>query len=203
MSFALKVTTRTENRKLSDGKIGVAATYRPVGLTCPQECPLLERICYALKGNVAIHQKRARFSNDSLDIIAETDTKLVRHNVSGDLFLENKLDLEHIESVFQFHRDHPDIQGWLYTHRALELSFSGYGPEHHPKNLMLIASCETLEDAIALQASGWRTARVAAHEDRKPGEVICRYNLDKTPCSKCKLCWSTDPRIKGILFKKK
>lgn len=197
------VITRSENRKLSDGRIGVAATYRPVGPTCPSECSLLGAGCYAQKANVGLHQKRSGQRHDSLNDVLVTDTKLIRHHVSGDFFKSNRLDVTYLESVIRFHWINPDIQGWTYTHRWKDLHTAGYRPKKMPPNLAILASCDTLKDMRAAKRAGWRTARVADHEERKPGEAICRYNLDHTPCSSCKLCWTDDTRVTGILFKRK
>jgi hypothetical protein len=198
----LIVVTRSENRKLSDGRVGVAATYRQVGPTCPQNCSLLNHGCYAQRHHVARLQRRSRKRHDSLDVIAETDTRLVRHHVSGDFYRAgDKLDVPYLESVLRFHWMNPTIQGWTYTHRWRDLHVAGYKPKTFPRNLAILASCDTLKDARAAQRAGWITARVIDKKsDRKKLEAVCRFQIDKTPCSKCKLCWTPHENLKSIAF---
>jgi hypothetical protein len=197
------VITRSENRKLTDGKIGVAATYRPTGPTCPSECSLLNNGCYSQRHLVHIQQRRSRQRHDDLGKIAETDTKLVRHHVSGDLFLKNHLDVPYLESVLRFHWMNPDIQGWTYTHRWRDLHVAGYKPKTHPPNLAILASVDSTKEMRAARRAGWITARVADHKsDRLRLEAVCLYQLNKTPCAKCRLCWSGHPLVKGIMFLK-
>lgn len=197
----LMVIPRSENRKLTDGRISVAATYRAVGPTCPKDCGFLGKGCYAQRGPVHFQQARARGRHDTLEAIAETDVKLVRHHVSGDLFRGDKLDIPYLESVIDFHRRNPSIQGWTYTHRWRDLHQAGYRPKKMPRNLAILASCDNVKQMREARRAGWPTARVAEERaDRLPGEAVCRYQLDGTTCSRCKLCWEADPKVKGIMF---
>lgn len=197
----LMVIPRSENRKLTDGRISVAATYRATGPTCPQDCALLGAGCYAQRGFVGIQQGRAKDRHDNLDAIAETDVKLVRHHISGDVFKNDRLDAPYLESIIDFHKKNPSIQGWMYTHRWKDLHAAGYRSKKLPGNLAILASCDTVKQMREARRAGWPTARVAEKKaDRLDGEAVCRHQLDGTTCSHCKLCWDADPKVKGIMF---
>lgn len=201
----LKIVARTGNRKLTDGKTHVAATMRPVGPTCPSECRFLNHGCYAQKGMVRIHQARATKVSGDLQALMATDTRLIRHHVSGDFFLDNRLDTDYLNEVIEFHRANPDMQGWAYTHGWRRISDAGYDPKRLPKNFALIASVDSRVEMREAQALGWRTASVANDwSERIDGDVKCPAQLsdNRTVCSNCRLCWNPHPRIKNILFKK-
>jgi len=159
--------------------------------------------CYSQKGPVNIHQKRSSVRHDKLEEIAEHGVKLVRHVVSGDFFKDDILDVPFVEYVIRFHIEHPDIQGWGYTHRWTAFNEAGFSPDKMPPNLTILASCDSVTEARLAVRAGWRTARVAAKwEERLAAEARCRYQLDGTVCSECELCWKPDKRVKGILFKR-
>ena len=101
------VILRSQNVKLTDGNISVAATYRVVGKSCPQNCQFLNKKCYAQRGLVRFNQFRAKKRNDSLDQLAKSDVGLVRWNVSGDIFKNNRLDKPYLKEIFDFHKQNP------------------------------------------------------------------------------------------------
>jgi hypothetical protein len=200
-----------------DRKTGaVAATYRQVGSTCPLSCAMLRKPdgskgpCYALKGNVAIHQRRTGADyRDDLDKARGMD--LLRHLISGDWFRTwgngRRLDMDLIETVIAWHKRNPRTLGWGYTHDFRAWDRAGMGPKSRtwPKNFVLLASCTTPEDREAANAAGWQTARVIEETDeRGEGETLCPYDAAKhaqkggeksTPainCRNCRKCWEPD-----------
>ncbi len=81
--------------------------------------------------------------------------------------------------------------------RRVSSNTSGYTHLAHERRnwryrRYMMASCETIEDARALWARGWRTYRVMApDESAGPGEVGCpgaEENGRRTICYSCKLC---------------
>ena len=83
---------------VSNKKTGTVSTYRKVGDTCPSECQFLNNGCYAQKGHVAIQQRRHKtLKSDLLSVLlavsfASNLNIPVRLNVSGDFFLNDKVD---------------------------------------------------------------------------------------------------------------
>lgn len=204
----LKVTPNGANSKLGPG---VGTTYRPVGITCPNTCPLLGAGCYAQRGRVAI--QAARSSTDNHDLMKLAGNTLVRHLVSGDWLKATKtgrkvLDRAFFRAVVALHRRCPWLTGWGYTHDARAFEAAKIDPRALPENLHILASCHTADEKAALNAGGWRTARVIDEtEDRQPDEFLCPVDAQKrkgvpkdnrTNCSRCRACF--DAKGRNIAF---
>lgn len=176
----------------------MAATYRPVGRTCPSSCPLLNNGCYAQKGPVNIWQGKSKEINDELDKVLEGDCSVIRHHVSGDLFIENRLDTEYLDTVIGWHRRNPERQGYLYTHRIGDLIDAGYRESDLPDNLTVMASADDEGVVEEARAAGYRYTRIAESEEqalegRKANEVVCPNLLAKSrgnsvTCDQCRIC---------------
>ena len=199
----LIVTPNGYNRKLGPG---VATTYRPVGLTCPPTCPLLGNGCYAQRGNVNIHAKRAASKRDELRKAA--GNQLIRHLVSGDWLKPTAdgrriVDRELLRETIALHKSVPWLTGWGYTHAAERLAAAGFGPDAMPSNLRILASCESLEAKYRHNAQGWATARVIDEpSERQPDEFLCPVDAQKrkglpqdqrTNCTRCRKCFQSEP----------
>ena len=206
----LKVVPSGDNAKLG---AGVATTYRPVKLTCPPDCPLMEKICYAKRGNVNIHQTRSE--HDEHDLRKLAGNTLVRHLVSGDWLRPVKagkrvLDLALVRGVIALHNAAPWLTGCGYTHAAAEFDRNGIGPKDFPGNLHILASCDTLEQKELHNATGWRTARVIDEAtERQPDEFLCPVDAAKrkgipadkrTNCARCRACFDTTKNIAFLKF---
>lgn len=206
----LKVTANGANAKLGTG---VGTTYRPVGLTCPSDCPLLNGGCYAKRGNVAIQQARSK--HDNHDLMKLAANKLVRHLVSGDWLKtiangKKILDRSFVRSVIELHRKCPWLTGWGYTHAADRFQRAGITPATLPSNFHLLASCDNAEQKATHNANGWRTARVIAEiGDKQPDEFLCPVDAQKrkgvptakrTNCARCQACFSTSKNIAFLEF---
>lgn len=206
----LKVVPNGANSKLGPG---VGTTYRPVGPTCPNGCPLLNRGCYAQRGHVAIHEKQA--ANDADNLMSLGGNQLVRHMVSGDWLKPLKngkkvLDRVLVRAVIALHRQCPWLVGWGYTHDRQAFTTAKIGPADLPRNLHILASCETLEQKDEHNADGWRTARIIEERgDRTSDEFLCPVDLQKrlgvapaerTNCARCRACFATDKNIAFLRF---
>jgi hypothetical protein len=206
----LKVVPNGANAKLGPG---VGTTYRPVGITCPNTCPLLGNGCYAQRGRVAIQQSRS--ATDDHDLMTLAGNTLVRHLVSGDWLKTSKngkkiIDRELIRGVFALHSRAPWLRGWGYTHAREQWTKAGISPADFPANLKVLASCDTVEEKTAHNAAGWRTARVIEElTDRLPDELVCPVDAAKrkgipqerrTNCARCKACFDTDKNIAFLKF---
>lgn len=187
----LRVVRNSKNSKIGE----CAATYRPVGITCPQDCALLDAECYAQRGLVNMIQLKSEPYDQEHEELVGTD--YVRHLVSGDAFKDDKLDKDYVSSLLRFHWMHPETQGWGYTHRCQDWDDAGLGPEVHPPNLTILASVDSLPDARRAWKAGWFTARVIdSAADKHPSEVLCPFDVavvskakPKINCISCKKCW--------------
>ena len=198
----LHVVKKSFNRKTGE----VGATYRPVGPTCPSDCALLDNGCYAQRGFTNFQQMNAAEYTDEFDKLA--DCEFVRHQVSGDAFHDDELDVKYAKAMIGFHYDHEQVEGWTYTHRHQDWDDAGLGPEVHPNNLAILASVDSIKEAKRAWKAGWNTARVTTDpKDKRDEEVLCPYDLAKhqnpgkqpaVQCVSCKKCWQG----KNILFVK-
>ena len=206
----LKVVASGNNAKLG---AGVATTYRPVGITCPNSCPLLNNGCYAQRGRVGIHEKASASNNH--DLIRLGGNTLVRHLVSGDWLRPLKsgrkaLDRALVRSVIALHKKCPWLVGWGYTHARGDWTKAGISPSDLPSNLHMLASCDSAEEKAEHNAAGWRTARVIDEpSERQPDEFLCPVDAQKrkgvpaekrTTCARCKACFDTQKNIAFLKF---
>lgn len=195
------------NRKLG---LGWGVTYRPVGPTCPGGCPLLGNGCYAERGRVSLHAVRAGKAKAGDDLRRLDGQGRVRWDVSGDnLRPDGRVDRAYLLAKYRWHRRNLGAISLGYTHAPRELAAAGYGPETFPDGFNLLASCHSAEDARALRAEGWRTARVVADDaaELDRGERLCPYDAAKfrrtksgVTCATCRLCWGPEHQDKSIVF---
>lgn len=184
-------------------KLGLVwRTYRPVGLTCPRECPLLNNGCYAQNGPTAWHAQRSQTQETQLTqaFLALPYRSAVRHLVSGDLFRENQPDTALIEDIRRAHRKRPDVQGWGYTHGWRRLS----AQELNQPNLTFNASCERPEQVEQALDRGWPAVMVVPHDHPKRQDygafvsVVCPNQTQPSiTCDRCRLCWKADRKLQG------
>lgn len=198
--------TLSDNRKTGP----MANVYRTVGVTCPSSCPLLEKGCYAKRWPISLHANRAQeqtldFKDFLKRVRKETPSKVVRLNVSGDVFSGNKVDTEFLNELIDGAKKNTDIIIYGYTHGFKQLHEAGFTPDVFPNNLILLASVDSEEEAQEAKKLGWKYARVEKDYSKKAseGEVLCPIDAakvkgkePKTTCSTCKLCF--DKRYKNI-----
>lgn len=189
----------------------VAATYRTVGETCPSTCShLLSKSCYAMSSFTGMTQRRS--NHDPFDgmryfefikELASSPKKLakigatVRLHVSGDFFYQDKVDTQYVEGVKLAHKTFPGVLGYTYTHR-----YSDFGAYDFPDNLVVNASCDTIEDIHAAQALGWPTVTTTDADDtRKRWKqdgvefVTCPAQTANLKCAQCRLCMKKDRKF--------
>lgn len=188
-------TPSTQNRKLG---LGVAATYRPVGETCPSSCPHLGRGCYAQKGLVKFQERKALDKSDDLERLLLKRAPLVRLNVSGDFGKGDKFDTEYFNEVLTLARLFPRTTFFAYTHFHAHVR-ANYTPSDMPKNFHLILS----DEGPKVEGCEWRTARVIDDaKDRRANEVLCPYDKQKregvkptVSCTTCRMCFERKENI--------
>lgn len=206
----LTVVPNSANRKLGPG---VAATYRPVGATCPRNCPLLGNGCYAQKGHVEIASRKSAKRRDELRKAA--GNKLIRHVVAGDWLKPTKdgrrvADRGVLREAIDLHTRCNWLVGWGYTHAPETVARAGFGPRSGlwPRNFRILASCHTAEHKRQLNREGWQTARLIQEiSDATADEFICPYDAQKRAgvphnsrmnCARCEACF--DGQRRNIAF---
>jgi hypothetical protein len=204
----LKVIPNSGNRKVG---IGVGVTYRPVGPTCPQDCPLLEKGCYAKRGMTVFAAKASTDCDHDLRDLADSPSDLVRHCISGDAFKDDELDEEYVDGVIEFHDTH-DIEGYMYTHRIKDWVDAGYSNGYNiPDNMTVVASVDSLEERRLAKLAGFKTARVIDEaSEAVKGEVLCPFDKQvhdgvlvddiKTTCENCRMCFGKEHKRLDIAF---
>jgi len=216
MTKTLCVKKQTENRKLGRSRTFMGATYRPVGTTCPPRCPYLQagnKGCYAMMGRVKLISREAEARNDSVrDYVAKARPgAVIRHLVSGDLFLNGRPDNDYINAMLDGHRDRPDVTGWAYTHGWTDLD---PGRLNALPNLTVNASCDTVDEAREAFKAGWPVALTVGPDHPKGltdfGDflgLLCpaQATHERVTCASCKLCGKADRKLMGkpyaILFR--
>lgn len=191
----------------------VFATYRPVGATCPQSCPMLGNGCYAEGGNVNMHQRQS--GHMTFNALAWARTlpagALVRWNVSGDIVGTDGA--AYRGGILRAHTSRPDLTGWLYTHAWRDLGIAAWAARL-PANVRAVASCDTKAEVAAARALAFQTIATVAtgtadgHWDRETADraradyqpladsiglplVVCpAQRKDKAPvgCADCGAC---------------
>jgi hypothetical protein len=196
----LKVVPNSENQKVG----GASCTYRPIGLgergSCPSTCGIYKE-CYGRGGFVRYTEQRTRTSQDDLEDIATACKSHVRHNVTGDVFMNDKLDIEYVSEIIAFHKRHPEITGWLYCHRIKDWDDAGLSSSSMPANLFVLSSCDKDDDVRYSREHNWRYARTSTLQNarKEDNEVYCPFDLAKEngalikdiklSCASCKICF--------------
>lgn len=197
--FALKVVPLSMNAKTGP----MAATYRPVGDTCPSDCFFLNNGCYAQRHHTGMHARKSGSDYHELNRSLASGASMIRHHVSGDFFKNNEFDREYFDYVLDFHRANRHLHGYAYTHRIADILDAGITAADLPSNFVLVASLDPDSDSMELrervQAAGFKYARVGgtykeAMADRDKAEVVCPNQVAKKigkrniTCLQCKLC---------------
>ena len=198
--FPLKVVPLSKNAKIGPA----AATYRPVGDTCPSDCFLLNNGCYAQRHHTGRHARKSATDYHELDRALASGVTLIRHHVSGDFFKDDEFDREYFEYVLDFHRRNSRLHGYAYTHRITEIIDAGYTADALPSNFALMASMNPEDDTeewrTKVREAGFKYTRVGGTmteslAERKSNEAVCpnqiarKYKMpNPVTCSQCKLC---------------
>jgi hypothetical protein len=190
-----RVVRYSTNRKLGH----MAATYRAVGPTCPNDCALLGNGCYAGRGFVKFAARGTFGAAGDLDTAAGVD--IVRHVVSGDWLRPwgggKRLDIPYFRRVTRWHLSQPRTHGFGYTHAHNRFDAAGHGPTTWPRNFNLLASVDSLHARKVAKGAGWQTARVIDEPaDIAGGERLCPYDAARraghsspqVTCRTCRLC---------------
>lgn len=195
-----------------NSKTAVPSTYRPVRLTCPRGCPFLDGSCYALQGNVNLHQRRAApelfasLASAAIAIIAATvDRGPARLHVSGDFYSPaGQLDRRYITGLILVARyvrrelQVSDRLAWSYTHAPPNI-FEPFRQRLECVGITVLYSDRwEAGGAVAWPFDQLTKQRAARPELRL---AACRAQLDeKTTCKTCGLCWQARDSGLTIVF---
>jgi len=202
MNILGHATPKSANRKTGP----MAAIYREVGATCPSSCPMLNNGCYARRGPTAIHAKASAakvFNFDDLISRMSKGIDTVRLNVTGDfLKADGTPDEDYLDALEAAAKKYPNITFYGYTH-AWDILAGRI--KAMPKNVTILASVNSKEDARKAAVIGLTYARVTSTKDREAGEVYCPVDKAKKvkakptiTCRECRLCF--DGKGRNIVF---
>lgn len=182
-----------------DAKTGTTGTYRPVISTCPVTCPQMEG-CYALGGNVGIHQRRATESMDAavnaavVAIIAARKAGLgaARLHVSGD-FGRSDAEVDCyvrklVLALIQLRKatGWGGVLAWTYTHHPRAMYWA---PLLRALGVHVRES-EKLGRNGAVVVSDFEPDTMRRVRAESPAPVAkCPAQLRDTTCVECRLCW--------------
>lgn len=168
------------------------ASYREVGRTCPASCPFLDNGCYAQDGHVLAIQRGSSSEHDGevklREVIRLPEGAILRDHVSGDFFLDGRLDVEYLQATIEAARLRPDVTIFTYTHAWPYIDRALYD---WPPNLALNASCDTLEDLTIARHAGWPTTIVVPSffTGKLPvRSVVCPAQTVHLACLECRIC---------------
>ena len=188
-----------------DSKTQTPGTYRPVGPTCPASCDrLIEKNCYALMGNVRIHQKR---SSPDIEpalraagvcfIWGTLTNRLTRLHVSGD-FGTSSVDpalQEYVKGLVMVANTVNRLAGkaqgtsiaWSYTHVDGVTNETPWLVSLRKAGIHVrLSDRATYNGAIVGNFHDFQKIRRAIG-----GKLVkCRAQLEKAvSCRTCRLCW--------------
>lgn len=193
-----------------DSKTQVPSTYRPVGPTCPLDCPYLDNGCYAQQANVNIHQGRSSaelepsfWSAAFAFIIAGRFGTLARLHVSGGFARpDGEVDSGYIYRLCELADwacDYFEVDkvAWSYSHFAPEV-FSPYRALLSASGIEVIYS-DQLRVGGAIVYPFELVPELRAQTGLKLAK--CPAQLSKhVTCRSCGLCWRTREANVCVVF---
>lgn len=208
VSKTLATKQPSVNRKLHDRDWTrlVFSTYRPVKTTCPPACPYLagKSGCYAMEGRTKWFADKAGTVPD-VDLVDYIMTRprgsVIRHMVSGDLFLNGDVDASYVREMIEGHRNRPQVTGMTYTHGWQKLTAQTV---NCLPNLCVNASTDTKQEAVQAIKAGWPTVMTTKRHGKGLFDfgdfygVVCPAQTNKDmSCAKCMLCAKHDRKVMG------
>lgn len=192
-----------------NAKLGpsVVTTTLPIRATCSTDCmhhPDRESTCYAYQGPMMWHQKKMESAIDpSWDIggmeanqlqASAPPRSLTRLHVAGEW-----IDSLHIKRVLKVVRA-KSLRAWSYTHKWRRFKAKTF------KGMAILASCDSLPDAVQAWIKGYAPALVVAKfespqaydlkyangSDSGMRGIPCPAQTKHVTCEECKLCLKTD-----------
>jgi hypothetical protein len=205
-----------QSTNVKTGPIPVSTTS---ARTCPPECPLKGKGCYADAGPLALHWRKVtesargdEFARFCESIARLPDGQLWRHNQAGDLpGIGSRIDAA---ALARLAAANTGRHGFTYTHKPVT-------GKHGPANRAAIAAANAAGFTVNLSANSLAHADELAALDIAPvvaivpsdtsdsfqtpsgrhGVVCPAQTRDDVTCASCKLCSRRDRRGLIIGFK--
>jgi hypothetical protein len=188
-------------------KVGlVAATYAPVKISCPTSCAFLNNGCYAQGGNTNLHNRRIEQASEGATALEVAKAEALgidqlsgdlplRLHVSGDAKTEAAVRVLADAAARYILRGGQPV--WTYTHAHRDVSPEAWGA------VSVLASVESVEDALDALARGWAPALVVKEHPAdgkayRVGElkvIPCPEQTRGIACVDCGLCMDNQKLI--------
>lgn len=185
---------------------GIATMSRPVGETCPTDCPLLGTVCYAERLENFRPTVRAAWRRSIApewgDLAREFRSlppriKAFRIHVGGDFLWAGRIDTPYLRDLASA-IEGTHLPGWCYTHAWRQLG--PWRARFESLGVRMYASIHTEREATEAFRSGWRLAYEPGRRLKPPempreltvaGEraLTCPEQRKGIPCDRCGLCW--------------
>lgn len=171
--------------------------------TCPSDCPLQGKGCYAEHGPLGFHWNKVNRGERGLDfasfielVSALPRRQLWRHNQAGDLpGLDNRIDAEMLRTLVAANRGK---NGFTYTHKPMTKENMALVKESVRAGFTINLSADHLEDADELAELCIAPVVVVLPHDapqtqRTPAGrtvIVCPAQIDDANmnCARCGLC---------------
>jgi hypothetical protein len=198
----MQVHITLKSRNVKVGPIPVSTTTRE---SCPPNCGMYAKGCYAAGGPLAIHWRKVSegyVGNDWASFVQTIatlpDGQAWRHNQAGDLpGAGNDIDSGKLADLVDANRGK---MGWTYTHKPMDNEKNRQAVDHANSNGFAInLSADTLAQAdklaslaigpvvVVLDAVDGQKADTVTPEGRKVVTCPATYR-DNVNCSSCLLC---------------
>ena len=189
---------RTEN-----SKTGLVSVTMASQASCPTECPMLHKGCYAETGFQGIFTARLNRSKETDAIaIAQAEAKAIR-TLSGTrplrLHVVGDCSTPRATAIVSRACNGYAMPVWTYTHAWRRV------PRKIWRTISVLASCETTRAIREARQRGYATALVVPKFESDKAYTLDGIKVIPCPqqtghskdCTTCKLCWD-DSRLKAI-----
>ena len=188
----IKLVEKSTNQKTG----AITQTYSSSN-TCPTRCPFKNSGCYAASGPCGLVWKKMQKAVTPYElkelIQNSATTKLIRHNVAGDMAIEGTSELNYmlvslLAKAFEGH------QAYTYTHCEINERNSDIIKMAQEKGFVINYSCENIEQVKKAIAHGVPAVMTCEQFEgtHKTIEGIkfvkCPSYKDGVTCATCQMC---------------
>lgn len=184
----------------NNAKVGPIPVSTSSAKTCPDECPLKVRGCYARTGPLSWHWRKVTLSQrgdswrDFVTMIKALPAgQLWRHNQAGDLPGEgSRINPTMMSALVEANHGK---RGFTYTHKPLNRQNRAAIASANRNGFTVNLSADNLREADSLANAGIGPVVVTLPEGAGPCRtpegrkvIICPAQTRDTTCAECKLC---------------
>ena len=182
----------------------VSATYAPIQ-SCPDTCAFKDQGCYGQSGPCGITFNRVSRNSESLSLkeIAQHEANAInfldsdlplRLHVTGDCSNDESASI--VSDACEAYSQRSNQIVWSYTHAWKTVAREAWG------SVNVLASCETIEQAIEAHDKGYSVAFVVPLNkiadtvkqcaEKGLNAKLCNSFSKGSTCTRCKVCFTTD-----------